>query len=139
VVGALAIGAAAHAQPSGADEQATWNRWALNCQGCHRPDGSGSPGGAPPMRGVVASFLKVEGGRTYLTRVPGVATAPLRDNELADVLNFVLRRFDGERLPADFKPFTAAEIAAGRKAVLRTEAASTRRQLMARIAVANTR
>ena len=137
LIGALAVWTGAHAQASAPYDQATWNLWALNCQGCHRPDGSGSPGGAPPMPGIVADFLRVDGGRAYLTRVPGVATAPLRDDQLADVLNFMLRRFDGERLPLDFKPFTAGEVAAGRRRVLRTEAAATRRQLMARVASAN--
>lgn len=127
----------AHAQAPSANVQATWNRWALNCQGCHRPNGGGTPGGAPPLRGVVASFLRVEGGRAYLTQVPGVATAPLRDEDLAELLNYVLRRFDGPGLPADFKPYTAAEVAAGRRTLLRTDAPATRRRLMARLAGAN--
>lgn len=131
---ALAFAGAAAAAPLAGPDQAAWTRWALNCQGCHRPDGAGTPGGAPPLPGVVAAFLTVEGGRAYLTRVPGVASAPLGDQDLADVLNFVLRRYDGARLPDDFKPYTAAEIAAGRKAPLRTDAARARRQLIARIA-----
>ena len=129
--------APANAQAPSAYDQATWNRWALNCQGCHRPNGGGTPGGAPPMRGVVGSFLRVEGGRAYLTQVPGVATAPLRDEELAQLLNYVLRRFDGAGLPDDFKPYTAAEVAAGRRTLLRTDAAAIRRRLMARLSGAN--
>ncbi|MES2895462.1 MAG: cytochrome c [Pseudomonadota bacterium] len=131
---AVVLAGAASAQPVAGPDQAAWTRWALNCQGCHRPDGAGTAGGAPPMRGVVAAFLKVDGGRAYLTRVPGVASAPLDDQELADVLNFMLRRYDGARLPANFKPYTAAEIAAGRKVPLRTDAARARQQLIARIA-----
>lgn len=130
---ALACAGAAVAAPVSGSDQAAWTRWALNCQGCHRPDGAGTPGGAPPLPGVVAAFLTVEGGRAYLTRVPGVASAPLGDQDLADVLNFMLRRYDGDRLPHDFKPYTAAEIAAGRKAALRTDAARLRRELIARL------
>ncbi|MGA0601260.1 c-type cytochrome [Caulobacter sp. KR2-114] len=128
---------AALGQPVDYNDRAAWTNWALNCQGCHRPNGFGTPGGAPPLRGVVARFLTVEGGRAYLTRVPGVATAPLGDQDLADVLNFVLRHFDGGRLPPDFKPYTAAEIAAGRQSLLRTDAATTRQRLIARMAGAH--
>jgi mono/diheme cytochrome c family protein len=134
---ALAVAAAASgadAGPISPAEQAAWNHWAMNCQGCHRPDGNGTAGGAPRMNGVVARFLSVDGGRAYLTRVPGVATAPLSDAQLADLLNFVLRHFDGQDLPADFKPYTAEEITAGRRAPLRTEAAETRRRLLDRFA-----
>jgi hypothetical protein len=132
VAAAMGCGVAG-AEPLSPADQAAWNHWAVNCQGCHRPDASGTPGGAPTMKGVVARFLQVDGGREYLTRVPGVATAPLPDRDLADLLNFVLRHFDGADLPADFKPYTAQEIAAGRRAPLRTEAAEMRRRLVARL------
>ena len=35
----------------------------LQCQGCHRADGSGSPGAVPDLRGSLARFLTVPGGR----------------------------------------------------------------------------
>jgi hypothetical protein len=54
--------------------------------------------------------LWVPGGREYLCRVPGVATSPLSNDDLADVMNWMLWRFDKEHLPAAFRPFTAAEI-----------------------------
>lgn len=130
---AAAAAVASVAAPLPAADQARWNRWALNCQGCHRPDASGTPGGAPAMKGVVARFLTVDGGREYLTRVPGVATAPISDADLADLLNFVLRHFDSADLPAGFTPYTAQEIAAGRRAPLRTNAAQTRERLVSRI------
>src|SRR5262249_48882191 len=57
--------------------------YALNCQGCHRADGIGTPGSVPPLAGSVARFLTVPGGREYLVRVPGVAQAPLDDAALA--------------------------------------------------------
>lgn len=134
LVAAISLATAASAQDvSGADHHA-WQNWTLNCQGCHRPDASGSPGGAPAMKGMVARFLGAPGGRQYLTRVPGVATAPLSDSDLAEVLDYVLRRFDGADLPNDFQPYTAAEMAAGRKAMLRTNAAEVRNQLIAAMA-----
>ena len=67
--------------------------WILTCQGCHRADATGTPQTTPTMAGFVAKFLQVPGGREYLARVPGVATAALTDAELAEVLNWSLVRF----------------------------------------------
>jgi hypothetical protein len=83
--------------------QRAWQHWTLNCQGCHRPDGHGSPGAAPDIAGAVAKFLRVDGGRDYLGRVPGVATSPLANNDLAEVLNWMLWRFDAADIPANFQ------------------------------------
>ena len=107
--------------------------WILKCQGCHRPDATGTAQTTPAMAGVVAKFLHVPGGREYLGRVPGVATAPVGDAELADLLNWTLYRFDGAHVPADFKPYTAEEVGKLRRAPLRTEAPVVRAALMAKI------
>ena len=103
--------AAADSEPRGVDNaQRAWQHWTLNCQGCHRPDGTGSAGTAPSLAGTVARFLSVPGGREYLGRVPGVATSPLSNADLSEVMNWMLWRFDKEHLPANFQPYTAAEI-----------------------------
>ncbi len=81
----------------------------LNCWGCHRPQGEGIPGTAPPLRGA-ADFLKVPGGRQYLIEVPGVSQSALSDAQVADVMNWILRSFSKDRLPANFKPYTAEEV-----------------------------
>jgi hypothetical protein len=59
-------------------------RWSsrLNCQGCHRADGTGTPGSVPALADSVARFLAVPAGREYLVQVPGVAQAPLDDAAL---------------------------------------------------------
>ena len=57
--------------------------YTLNCEGCHRADGTGTPGSVPALRDSVARFLAAPGGREYLARVPGVAQAPLEDAALA--------------------------------------------------------
>ena len=62
----------------------------------------------------MGDFLKVPGGREYLVDVPGVAASSLTDAEVAEVLNWLLYTFNKPELPADFKPYTAAEIAAYR-------------------------
>jgi mono/diheme cytochrome c family protein len=119
--------------PLGVDNaQRAWQHWTLNCQGCHRPDGSGSAGTAPSLAGTVARFLSVPGGREYLGRVPGVATSPLSNADLSEVMNWMLWRFDKEHLPANFQPYTAAEIGQLRAAPLRLEASQMRAQLLSR-------
>jgi mono/diheme cytochrome c family protein len=123
--------ALAFAQPAGvANAQRAWQNWTLNCQGCHRLDGGGSDATAPGIAGTVAKFLRVPGGREYLIRVPGVATSPLSDADLAEVVNWMLWRFDKEHLPASFRPYTAAEIAPLRARPLRLEAGEMRSALL---------
>ncbi len=102
----------------------------LKCQGCHGPTAQGNRSNTPPMADMVARFLAVPGGRAFLGRVPGVATAAVADAELAELLNWTLYRFDAAHVPPGFKPYGAAEIGKLRKAPLRTDAASTRRVLV---------
>jgi hypothetical protein len=127
---AAAAAAPAEAVPGVADAQRAWQHWTLNCQGCHRPDGTGSEGTAPSLAGAVARFLKVPGGREYLGRVPGVATSPLLNADLAEVMNWMLWRFDRRHIPADFRPFTADDIGQLRTKPLRIEASQLRRDLL---------
>lgn len=107
--------------------------WLMNCQGCHGVKGEGSPGGAPAMPGVVAKFLTVEGGRQYLAQVPGVANAPLSDEELSDLMNWMINRFACGFLPDDVSRFSATEIATLRDDVLITDAHLVRAALMSKI------
>lgn len=113
--------------------QLAWQNWTLNCQGCHQPDGTGSANAAPSLAGNVAKFLWVPGGREYLGRVPGVANSPLADAELAEVMNWMLWRFDREDLPSNLQPFTAAEIGQLRTRPLRLEASQVRNDLLKKV------
>lgn len=128
--GAASIKAPPVGTPGVTNEALAHQYYMLQCQGCHRPDGTGTSASAPPMAGMVARFLAVAGGREYLGRVPGVATAVLSDAQLAELLNWTLHRFDAANVPADFKPYTAAEIGALRRHPLRTEAAAVRARLV---------
>ena len=105
----------------------------LKCQGCHQPDGSGNVANTPPLKGEVAKFLAVPGGREFLGRVPGVASTDLDDARLAELLNWTLQHYDPAHLPAGFKPYTAAEVGALRKAPLRLERLEARNRLIAEI------
>ena len=107
--------------------------YALNCQGCHRADGAGTPGSVPPLADAVARFLAVPGGREYLVQVPGVAQAPLDDATLAGVVNWMLERFDKAHIPAGFVPYTADEIGRLRTKPL-TDVEGVRSRLLAEIA-----
>ena len=81
----------------------------LHCQGCHLADGQATPGKIPPLVGA-GKFLAVEGGREFLVRVPGVSLSIVPDDELAELMNWMLHRFSAEDLPADFEPYTAEEV-----------------------------
>jgi mono/diheme cytochrome c family protein len=110
-LGALAIA------PAAADEinaqRARFN-YQMFCQGCHAPDGAGAST-VPRMKGFVGTFLRSRQGREFLVRVPGAATSALDDEELAEVLNWILLDFGGDSVRADFRRYTAAEVGILRK------------------------
>ena len=100
---------------TGANEILARQNYILNCQGCHLPDGSGSEGNVPKMNDFVGYFLHVPGGREFLVQVPGAAGAPISDQELADVMNWILLNFSKNELPDPFVPYDAEEIGELRK------------------------
>jgi mono/diheme cytochrome c family protein len=105
----------------------------LHCQGCHRPDGSGVPGAVPAFPGQVAKFLRTPSGRAFLVRVPGAANAPVSDGELADLLGWIVRRFDAANMPADFSDFSAEEVGRLRREPL-ARVADEREAILAELA-----
>jgi mono/diheme cytochrome c family protein len=127
---ALAIAGLAAAATSSAETPQV--DYMLQCQGCHRADGGGTPGAVPPLRGLVGRFLEVPGGREYLVRVPGSAQSPLDDAELAAVLNWLIERFGPVDPASGFAPYTAEEIARVRTPPL-TDVERVRRELVGRM------
>ncbi len=112
----LSLGAAPLAPGAPPDSQRSpETNYMLHCQGCHRPDGSGAPGAVPDLRGHVAVFLGSSAGRAFLVRVPGSANSPLSDRELAELLVWMVKRFDPAHVPSDFAPYDAVEVASLRK------------------------
>lgn len=103
----------------------------LNCRGCHGATAKDATKATPDIAGAVAQFLSVSGGREYLVRVPGVASAPIADAELAELLNWMLWTYDRANVPHDFVPFSASEVESLRPFPLRTEAAHVRAALLA--------
>lgn len=81
----------------------------LSCGGCHKLDGSGSAH-VPSLR-AIDRLLAYDGGRSYVLHVPGVAQAPLSDERLAAMLDWVFANFgSGAPTPG----FTAAEVGTAR-------------------------
>jgi mono/diheme cytochrome c family protein len=90
----------------------------LHCSGCHMPDGTGLSNVVPTLHGVMGRMVADPAGRDYIVRVSGVSQAPINDEKLTDVLNWVLREFSSETLPDNFKPLTVREVKRARSQLL---------------------
>ncbi|MDP6673710.1 MAG: hypothetical protein QGH93_02495 [Gammaproteobacteria bacterium] len=99
-------------------DESPHNNYMIHCQGCHLPDGAGKPPDVPSFPGQLAEFLRIDGGRAYLVQVPGTANAMLDDQAVAELLNWMVERFNDRPLPADFIPYTAPEVARYRSKIL---------------------
>jgi mono/diheme cytochrome c family protein len=99
----------------------------LSCSGCHRMDGAGSKV-VPSLRDMSALADK-PGAREYWIRVPGAAQAPLDDERLAAMMNWLVERFAGE---PPTPPYTATEVGRLRSRPLRDPIAERKRILMRR-------
>jgi len=116
-----------------ADTAASESVYNSTCMACHQANGQGLPGAFPPLADHVDELVKAEGGRTYVTNVVlwGLQGAidvngmtynsimtpqsHLNDQQIADVLNYVVTAWEGAaKLPEGFLAFTAEEVAAQR-------------------------
>jgi mono/diheme cytochrome c family protein len=100
----------------------------LQCMGCHLADGSGQPGRVPSVRRSLVLLSQSAAGRNYVVRVPGVAQAPLSDEEVAQLLNWMLRNLSDLAVPPGTPAYAAGEIAP-----LRSRPLSQVRALRARL------
>ena len=64
------------------------------------------------MNNFVGYFLHSKEGREFVIRVPGVATSSLADDELTEMMNWLLLNFSAQELPDPFVPFLTEEVAA---------------------------
>ena len=103
------------AQPAHADPRADY---LLHCAGCHRPSGEGLPPDVPTLVDELGRLLAIPEGRSYLVRVPGASQAPVSDQGLADIVNWILMEFNQSTLPEDFTPLTAKEVGKARRNTL---------------------
>ena len=90
----------------------------LHCAGCHLADASGAPPYVPSLAGPLGRLVASAEGRDYIARVPGAAQAPISDDALAAVLNWILFEYNRDSLPTSFKPLRGAEVANSRSRVL---------------------
>jgi len=97
---------------AGADDHRASVNYMIHCQGCHLPDAIGFSGKVPRMKNFVGYFLHSKEGREFVIRVPGVATASLPDDELAELMNWLLLTHSAEQLPDTFEPFSVEEVGA---------------------------
>ena len=86
----------------------------LSCSGCHRIDGGGS-NVVPSFQGL-SELADTPGAREYWIRVPGAAQAPLSDQRLAALMNWLVKRFTGK---APEPPYAGAEVGRLRREPLR--------------------
>lgn len=93
-----------------------------HCSGCHGMQGNSAPAAVPVLRNRVGYFMCSKEGRDYLIRLPNVAYSAISDNqELADMMNFVVFGLGGNSAPRHARPFSAAEVAKLRAQALTTE------------------
>ena len=83
------------------------------CVGCHQYDGTGLPPDVPSLRDDLSYLIGSPAGRDFMLRVPGVIGAPGSADEVAELLNWIVKSFyQGD---ANFTPFTAADVLSGRE------------------------
>lgn len=119
-----------------------------NCAVCHQPDGKGAPSVYPPLAGSVGRYVALKQGRTYVIDVVSFGMGgkidsggdsfegdmppwpQLSDQDVAEVLTYVLTGFNAKLLPADFKPISADEVKAERARQLNAAAVHTERDAL---------
>ena len=102
-----------------------------HCSGCHGMQGDSAPAEIPVLRGRVGYFMCTKEGREYLIRLPNVAYSAITDDqELANMMNFVVFGLGGNSAPKGARPYTAQEVAR-----LRTQALAAQSLIAARTEV----
>lgn len=105
----VAMTSAQAAQPMTAGQL----NYMLQCQGCHKANGEGFGESVPDLRVVGRQLLAIPAGRQFYVSVPGSANAPLSNQQLAEVLNFIITDILGDKddQADSLNRFTQEEIA----------------------------
>jgi len=88
------------------------------CGGCHGVDGLGHTALVPDLKGKAGYFLCDAEGRDYVSRLPNIVFSRISDAEMAALLNYVTFDLGAPSTPLHARPFTAAELAHGRRNAL---------------------
>jgi mono/diheme cytochrome c family protein len=94
------------------------SNYLLGCGGCHGENGHSNANLVPDLRDQVGYYLATPQGRDYIVRLPNVSFYTASDADLAQILNYVVFTLGGQGVPADARPYTAAEVARLRKSPL---------------------
>jgi len=124
------------------------NTFISNCAVCHQPDGKGAPSVYPPLADTVGKYVALKDGRAYIVDVVSFGMGgkidsggnsfegdmppwpQLSDQEVAEVLTYVLTSFNAKVLPADFKPISPDEVKTERAKQLTSAAVHTERDAL---------
>jgi cytochrome c553 len=104
--------------------------YALQCMGCHTPDGAGVSDRVPSIRDTLVPLAAMAEGRRYLVQVPGSAQSTLSNAELAELLNWMIHTLSAVTPPSTLAPFTEAEVREYRAHTL-SQVRATRERLLA--------
>lgn len=104
--------------------------YALQCMGCHTPEGAGVADRVPSIRDTLVPLARMAEGRRYLVQVPGSAQSTLSNAELAELLNWMIRNLSVVSPPSTLAAFTEQEVASYRKQTL-VQVRATRERLLA--------
>lgn len=107
--------------------------YVLRCQGCHGPEGRGVGGRVPPLAETVGRLVQLPAGRDYLMRVPGASNSALSDAALAGVLNWLVQQYAAAGVAKDMVPYTAEDIASGRRRPLQPSVRAVRNDVIAEL------
>jgi mono/diheme cytochrome c family protein len=88
--------------------------YAENCAGCHGTSGV-SVTEIPTLAGRIGYFARSPEGRRYLVQVPNVALNPSSDEDIAELMNWLLASYSRSQLPENFAPYSAAEVSSYRR------------------------
>ena len=116
VLAGVAVGAAA-VDPSLKLSKAQ-GAYLLGCGGCHGEEGTSNGRLVPDLRGQVGYYLATQAGREYIVRLPNVSFYTASNDELAQILNYVVFTLGADGVPAHARPYTAPEVARLRQAPL---------------------
>lgn len=105
------------------------SQYVVHCGGCHGIDGAGSSMGNVPDMRRLGAFLRLDGGREFVIKVPGVMGSGLSDQQVADVTNWVLATLAPTSIPAGHTPYDAGEVQRARATPL-VDVASARERLI---------
>ncbi len=94
------------------------SHYMIHCMGCHLADGSGQPPDVPVFDRNLGLMVQSAAGRAYMVRVPGAAQAPIDDDALASVINWMLIEYSPTTIPENFVPYDAEEVARYRRQIL---------------------